>query len=124
MKSGMISPHGIIKLDDYEIDAELVDAALIYLLDESSFEQNLLLSDHIRIKINFEKFKEIWNTGILISGSGRALINKEKFNCLLFTYNFGKRFLLIFDWEWEPLKSKFIEEDRKNKLKNILDENT
>ena len=120
----MISPHGIIKLDDYEIDAELVDAALIYLLDESSFEQNLLLSDHIRIIINFEKFREIWETGILISGSGRAIINKEKFNCLLFTYNFGKRFLLIFDWEWTPLKSKFIEEDRKNKLKYILDENT
>lgn len=124
MKIGMINPHGIIKLDDYEIDAELVDAALIYLLDESSFEQNLLLSDHIRIIINFEKFRQIWDSEILISGNGRAYLGKEKFNCLIFTYNFVERFILIFDWEWIPLKSKFLEEDRKLKLKNILYENT
>jgi hypothetical protein len=119
----MKKPEGIIKIYDYEINTEIVDAALFYLLDETSDEQKLL-KDHKRIKINFEKFRQIWDSEILISGNGRAYLGKEKFNCLIFTYNFVERFILIFDWEWIPLKSKFLEEDRKLKLKNILYENT
>jgi hypothetical protein len=115
---------GTIRISDIELKAELFGASLIYFFDESSTEQNLLLTDYKRIIISFETFKEIWNSNVYISGANRALNGREKFNCLIFTYNFVERYILIFDWEWEPLKSKFITEDRKNKLKNILDENT
>lgn len=113
-----------IRLGEIELNAELFDASIIYFFDESSTEQNLLLTDYKRIIISFETFKEIWDSNVYISGANRALIGKEKFNCLIFRYNFVERYILIFDWEWEPLKSKFTKEDRKNKLKNILHENT
>jgi len=120
----MISPQGKIKINDFELDAELFDATLFYLLDENSTEQILLLSDYKRIKINFETFCQIWESGVLISGSGAALHTQKNFNCLIFTYKFTQRYILLFDWEWEPLKSKFLKEDRIKKLNNILDENT
>jgi hypothetical protein len=120
----MKSPQGKIKINDFELDAELFDATLFYLLDENSIEQILLLSDYTRIKINFETFCQIWESGVLISGSGVAFHTQKNFNCLIFTYKFTQRYILLFDWEWEPLKSKFLKEDRIKKLNNILDENT
>jgi hypothetical protein len=116
--------EGTIRLGEIELNAELFDASLFYFFDESSIQQNVLLSDYKRIIISFETFKEIWDSNVYISGANRAFLGKEKFNCLIFTYNFVERYVLIFDWEWEPLESKFKTEDRKKKLKNILDENT